>query len=204
MTPLEMDVSATDLLRRCSILHHSSKKHLDAWLAHSPLHFFVRYSSQSLKPDNWNRLVELSRKKVPVCQACFQEDEVQVQLQKAFARQQPHPCLRTFDPFAGVGAFGLAMEETGFVKVTHAIEISPSAAETMRCGLLFPVCLFPKLLLSPQSPIEKIARTPPFITNAPTLSFVTRSSLTRDNGRVHHRWTSRKRPLSLPLRHRKR
>lgn len=40
--------------------------------------------------------------------------------------------LRALDVFAGVGAFGLGMEEVGGIKVTHAIEISPSAAKTLK------------------------------------------------------------------------
>ncbi|TBU32705.1 S-adenosyl-L-methionine-dependent methyltransferase [Dichomitus squalens] len=132
MTGLEMDVSGNDLIKRCSVLHHSSRTHMDAWLARSPYHFFVRYSSQTLEPKTWNGLTELSRKKIPVCQVCFQEDEVRTQQLKAFTRQQPRACLRGFDPFAGVGAFGLPMEATGCIKITHAIEISPSAAATMQ------------------------------------------------------------------------
>ena len=40
--------------------------------------------------------------------------------------------LRAFDPFAGVGAFGMSMEGSGAIRVTHAVEISPSAAATMK------------------------------------------------------------------------
>lgn len=42
------------------------------------------------------------------------------------------PTLRALDVFAGVGAFGLGMEEAGGIRVTHAIEISPSAAKTLK------------------------------------------------------------------------
>lgn len=42
--------------------------------------------------------------------------------------------LRAFDPFGGVGAFGLGLEEGGCIQVTHTVEISPSASETLRCG----------------------------------------------------------------------
>ncbi len=41
--------------------------------------------------------------------------------------------LRAFDVFAGAGAMSLGMEDMmGGTKMTHAIEISPSAAQTFR------------------------------------------------------------------------
>ena len=40
--------------------------------------------------------------------------------------------ISTFDPFGGVGAFGLGLEEAGCIKVTHAVEISPSASQTLQ------------------------------------------------------------------------
>ena len=42
-------------------------------------------------------------------------------------KQKP---LRALDPFGGIGAFGLGMEETSPLKVTYAVEVSPSAAKT--------------------------------------------------------------------------
>jgi DNA (cytosine-5)-methyltransferase 1 len=40
--------------------------------------------------------------------------------------------LRALDLFGGVGAFSLGMEETKCIKLTHAVEISPSAAQTFK------------------------------------------------------------------------
>jgi DNA (cytosine-5)-methyltransferase 1 len=40
--------------------------------------------------------------------------------------------LQTLDLFAGVGAFSLGMKESAGFNVTHAIEIGPSTAETLR------------------------------------------------------------------------
>ncbi|KIM90499.1 hypothetical protein PILCRDRAFT_766532 [Piloderma croceum F 1598] len=39
--------------------------------------------------------------------------------------------LHTFNPFGGVGAFGLGLEQAGCVKVTHAVKISPSISQTL-------------------------------------------------------------------------
>ncbi len=130
MTNQEMDVEAKALLQRCSVIHRS-RKNLWSWLARSPHRFFVQYSSQTLKPKRWEQLGQLKSKQIPVCKQCYMADEADARRVDTFAKE-PRLSLRTFDPFAGVGAFGLAMEDTGCVKVTHAVEISPSAAETLR------------------------------------------------------------------------
>lgn len=46
--------------------------------------------------------------------------------------RQNQPRLRAFDPFAGVGAFALGLQQALNLSLTHAIEISPSAAATIR------------------------------------------------------------------------
>ena len=134
MTNQEMDVEATALLRRCSVIHQS-RKDLRAWLARSPYHFFMQYSAQTLKPKRWDQLAPLKSKQIPVCKDCYIANDAEARRLDAFAKE-PRACLRAFDPIAGVGAFGLAMENIGCVKVTHAIEISPSAAETLRYVIL--------------------------------------------------------------------
>ena len=65
-----------------------------------------------------------------MCGDCLADHKTQFTMYKEFLNiAKP---LRTFDPFGGVGAFGLGLEEAGCVRVTHAVEISPSASETMR------------------------------------------------------------------------
>lgn len=47
--------------------------------------------------------------------------------------QTTQPQLRALDLFAGTGAFSLGMKAAGApFKLTHAIEISPSAAKSLR------------------------------------------------------------------------
>ena len=41
-------------------------------------------------------------------------------------------CLKTLDLFAGCGSFSLDMKNIAGVNTTHAIEISPSAAQTLK------------------------------------------------------------------------
>lgn len=57
---------------------------------------------------------------------------------KEFLGSVAYKSLRTLDLFGGVGAFGLSMEESGCLKVTHAVEISPSAAKTFKLGHVLP------------------------------------------------------------------
>ena len=48
-------------------------------------------------------------------------------------KQATQPQLRALDLFAGTGAFSLGMRAAGApFKLTHAIEISPSAAKSLR------------------------------------------------------------------------
>lgn len=127
---------ATDLVNKCMVLHRNSMPPGRAWLYTSPFHFFVRKRGQSATsspprsqlevPD-----VDVSIREVPVCASCYKDDTASIRKLEDFA-SRPRNCLKAFDPFAGVGAFGLAMEQARCLKVTHAVEISPSAADTLR------------------------------------------------------------------------
>jgi hypothetical protein len=44
----------------------------------------------------------------------------------------PDNTLRAFDPFAGIGAFTAGLAQAGCLKLTHAIEIGPSTADTLK------------------------------------------------------------------------
>lgn len=130
MTDQEMDVDAKSLLQCCSVIHQS-RKDLRSWLARSPYHFFVQYSTRTLRPKKWEHLKRLKSGEVKVCKECYMDGEAEARRLDTFVKER-RLSLRTFDPFAGVGAFGLAMEDTGCVQVTHAVEISPSAAQTLK------------------------------------------------------------------------
>ena len=124
MTQELMKVTAEDLLCQCFVIHHSVAE--KPWLLMSPLHFFVKYQLPSLISP-WSSRTELSRRKVPACKSCNTEHANQTKFMTSSL-----PCLRAFDPFAGVGAFGMAMEQSECVKVTHAVEISPSATSCIK------------------------------------------------------------------------
>jgi hypothetical protein len=44
--------------------------------------------------------------------------------------------FRALDPFAGVGSFSLGLATSKCIELTHAIEIAPSTAETLRQGYI--------------------------------------------------------------------
>lgn len=67
---------------------------------------------------------------LPICPMCVKQDFKKFNGMKMFLEKEAP--LRVFDPFAGTGAFGLAMEEVGCFKMTHAVEITPSTAKTLR------------------------------------------------------------------------
>lgn len=71
----------------------------------------------------------LKAEDLTICSVCFAADQAAAKQQEEFDKIPP---LSAFDPFAGVGAFALSMQEAGIVKLTHAVEISPSAAKTLK------------------------------------------------------------------------
>lgn len=74
------------------------------------------------------KLSEASRV-ITTCALCFKANQASARQENAFGKSQQ---LRAFDPFGGTGAFALSMQEEGILKLTHAIEISPSAVKTLR------------------------------------------------------------------------
>ncbi|KAH9932061.1 S-adenosyl-L-methionine-dependent methyltransferase [Epithele typhae] len=129
-TRQQVTIPAVDILNKCYVLHHTSCQ--ETWLARSPFHFYLKYTLRSLGAS-WKHRTELKASEVPVCPPCHEEQEDAFrESQKLFSGPTPKGCLRAFDPFAGIGAFGMAMEATGSVKVTHAVEISPSAATALK------------------------------------------------------------------------
>ncbi|EGO05372.1 hypothetical protein SERLA73DRAFT_68986 [Serpula lacrymans var. lacrymans S7.3] len=128
----EMEVVLSDLLGLCFVYPHNSLPDPRAWLLAAPNHFFVRYHFPSLDVRSWNQRRDMEPHELLICKTCVQENLDKHNTLKEFmsnARRRP---LRAFDPFGGSGAFGLGLEESGCIKVTHAVEISPSAARTMK------------------------------------------------------------------------
>ncbi|KAI0652489.1 S-adenosyl-L-methionine-dependent methyltransferase [Trametes meyenii] len=130
LTQEVIDLPIKDLLKPCFVAHYKDVEDLDFWLSLSPLHFFVRYQLPTLT-TSWKECVHLQRTDVPACSLCLDEENAGCETLAQFI-QNGQSCLRTFDPFGGVGAFGLAMEAVGCIQLTHAVEITPSAALTLK------------------------------------------------------------------------
>jgi DNA (cytosine-5)-methyltransferase 1 len=132
MTDESLIVNVEDLIRICYAWPFMGFKadDLPAWLSLSPDHFFIKFQFPTLAPKSWTEKKFLGPLKL--CEMCSTAKVKWWKLMTEFlAEKKQHP-MRILDLFAGSGAFGLAMEETGCIKVTHAVEISPSAAETFR------------------------------------------------------------------------
>jgi DNA (cytosine-5)-methyltransferase 1 len=94
-----------------------------AWLNASPDHFYVRYEFPSARNASWDDCALLTASGVQFCSKCLDEQEAYL---NGFSG------LRALDIFAGAGGLSLAMQDAGSVKVTHAIEILPSACQTIK------------------------------------------------------------------------
>lgn len=131
-----MQVSASDLIRKCRVINYFSLSvdDFDAYLNESPYHFYVQYAFPKLQVTRWNQGKRLNgRSKRPeICVICWREDKQKSADFKEFSKTYTRRPLRTFDPFGGVGAFALSMQEAGCLKLTHAAEIAPSAALTLQ------------------------------------------------------------------------
>lgn len=125
-----MTIGVDDLINVCYVVVKGDMPDQDAWLAMSPRHFYVKYRFNSLNEMDWGRRRRMRWDDLPVCCICMKQDLKTMNGMKTFLEREAP--LRVFDPFGGTGAFALAMEEGGCFKLTHAVEISPSAAKTLQ------------------------------------------------------------------------
>lgn len=132
LTDVELDVSVDQFVQKCYVLHQDSVLELAHWLSLSPLHFYIKYHFPTPTPSHWAEKKDISHLDLCVCPSCFEEEKRKDMLIKEFLVISQRKFLRAFDPFGGVGAFGLGLEESGCLKMTHAVEISPSAAKTLQ------------------------------------------------------------------------
>src|ERR1700722_7924237 len=130
MTDEVATLNVEDLISVCYVWPFEGMKagDLSTWLSLSPDHFYIKFKFPHLVPHSWDEKQALGT--LRLCKICSTAKMAwRASMEDFLAEKQQSP-LRTLDLFAGSGAFGFAMEETGCIKVTHAIEISPSAAET--------------------------------------------------------------------------
>lgn len=107
---------------------------LETWLASSPFHYFVKSSFPSLRIKDLKDRTPIACSDVSLCTKCVKQHIAEFRQDEEFTQTCKKNAYHTLDLFGGVGAFGLSVTEGsgGCLKVTHAIEISPGAAETYR------------------------------------------------------------------------
>ncbi|KAG9313921.1 S-adenosyl-L-methionine-dependent methyltransferase [Chiua virens] len=126
----EMTTPVEALLGVCFVVVKGEMPDLDQWLSMSPHHFYLKYRFPSLGVRSWNDKHRMRWDDLFACPMCMKKELKKFHGMKKFLREEKP--LRVFDPFAGTGAFAMALEEVGCFKLTHAAEISPSAAKTLR------------------------------------------------------------------------
>ena len=134
MTDEEVKIKLEELIRVCYVFPYSTIDDLDYWTALSADHFYVQYRFPSLSVSSWNDKQPINPD-MYVCVDCCRDKLEQMKSMREFLAMGHRKPLPALDLFAGVGALGLGMEESGCIKVTHAIEIAPSAARTFKYGL---------------------------------------------------------------------
>ncbi|KAF8963951.1 S-adenosyl-L-methionine-dependent methyltransferase [Flammula alnicola] len=104
---------------------------MEDWLDLSYDHFYLKYTFPSLKVESWAERRRVGWEELHVCTQCCKERLAKRKLLYNFLDQKDRKPLRTLDLFGGVGAFSRGLAEgSGCLEITHAIEISPSAAQT--------------------------------------------------------------------------
>ncbi|KAG0703678.1 S-adenosyl-L-methionine-dependent methyltransferase, partial [Suillus ampliporus] len=132
VTQDEKNFPISSIIGLCHVYVRAAVPELKEWLEMSPYHFYVCYSFPSLNVASWDHKHTLAPRDLLVCKYCAAENVAEWNQSREFLKKQKP--LRAFDPFAGSGAFGLGLEESGCIKVTHAVEISPSAAKTLKAN----------------------------------------------------------------------
>ncbi|KAF9814898.1 hypothetical protein IEO21_04842 [Rhodonia placenta] len=131
LTDEEKTIHPEQLIRHCSVLHPDAVPvELSDWLSSSPYHFYIKYHFPVMNPIKWHTHTVVQARDILVCSSCYEDNKTKVLSMKNFL--QSNPPLKAFDPFGGVGAFGLGLEESGCLKVVQTIEISPSAAQALQ------------------------------------------------------------------------
>ncbi|KAI0312834.1 S-adenosyl-L-methionine-dependent methyltransferase [Amylostereum chailletii] len=140
VTEQEAELPVRLTLRRCQIKTKAdaidSHGSLADWVCDSPDNFYVRTAFRTRRQDQLNprdvdRLRALTRD-LKVCTRCEKDRDDEAERREKFEEEEKP--LRVLDLFAGVGAFGIGMEagSQGWMKTTHAVEVSPSAARTLK------------------------------------------------------------------------
>jgi len=130
------DISFSAIIQKAYVLILEKIGDLQAWISASSQHFFLQYSFPTLHKSHWSQRDILDSSEVHACLSCLTQRKETL---LTGVKQATQPQLRALDLFAGTGAFSLGMKAAGTpLKLTYAIEISPSAAKSLRYFL--PIC----------------------------------------------------------------
>ncbi|KXN85700.1 DNA (cytosine-5)-methyltransferase 1A [Leucoagaricus sp. SymC.cos] len=136
LTDEEETIAFSDIITKAIVLSYESfgqRIPLRTWLNTSPYRFYIRYRFPSLTPELWDEKARVSFRDLDVCKTCTEQAITyyyDIQNFKTKMRDKP---MRALDLFGGVGAFSSGLREgSGCMKITHAVEISPSAAKTIK------------------------------------------------------------------------
>lgn len=134
LTEEEEAVVLDDLIRVVYVIIRHQVPDVGEWCRCSPDHFYVRWGFPALSPTAWAQRTKLTNQDtLDHCQACFAAKEQEIcGPREDYADAMGHRPIRTMDLFAGVGAFSGALADAADMEVTHAVEISPSAAITLK------------------------------------------------------------------------
>lgn len=120
-----------NILGQCYVLHHDLIFDMDMWVSLGAEFFYYRYRFGRVSPVSWDEREPLEESAGFGCESCAYVLQTRLAEAVAFAEETQTQKLRAFDIFAGAGAMSLGMEKaTGCLNTTHAVEISPSAAQT--------------------------------------------------------------------------
>ena len=124
------------LVHKVHVRHVDELDDPEEWTANARAshHFVVRWHFDNSPELEWNARQALPARDLKQCDSCVRAKEADDARRKEFSRDAPS--LRVLDVFAGTGAMSLGLVEgfLGKMKLTHAIEISPSAAKSLKCG----------------------------------------------------------------------
>lgn len=124
------NISFSAIIQKAYVLVLKKIGDLQAWINSSPQHFFLQYSFPTLHKSHWSQKEILDCSEVHACLPCLTQRKETLLME---VKQATQPQLNALDLFAGTGAFTLGMKTSGApFKLTHAIEISPSAAKSLR------------------------------------------------------------------------
>lgn len=130
LTSVTEIVEAALVLGICHVLHISEYELKDlAWMDRHPDSFYVMSQATSLESP----LTRVPLASFRRCHTCYHLEQERYELEMQCQAERK---LCAFDPFAGVGGFGLGLADGCSMQTSLAVEINPSAAETMRFAIV--------------------------------------------------------------------